>query len=175
MNLHVIIPAMVYELFLLEGVESDNGHRFKDIVANALYLFDLGYFGADNFKAVMDDGAWFLSRYKYGTSLYLEDGRPISKQSLDRLVGMLKPGQTLDMPVLLSGQKVPVRLVLHKLPKALGDEIRRKLKADKQKKCKDMSAKRMAFCDVNAYITNLTKEQLPTKKMRETYGLRWQV
>jgi Transposase DDE domain len=170
-----LVTSMVYELFLRQGVQSDSSHRFRDIVANALYLFDLGYFGADNFKAIMNGGAWFLSRYRYGTNLYRMDGRPITKRTLDRLVRRLKAGQTVDIQVLLSEQKIPVRLVLHKLPKPVGDEIRRKLRADKQKKCKDMSAERMAFCDVNAYITNLSEQQLPADRMRQTYGLRWQV
>lgn len=164
------------ELSVLEGTKSDGSHRLTNIVQNALYLNDLGYFCAENFKAVMQGGAWFVSRYKYGTCLYHTDGRPIMQGALDRLVRMLKPGQTLDMQVLLFKEaKIPVRLVLYKLPKEIGDECRRKLRTDKQKKGKDMSAGRMAFCDVNAYITNLDAEKLPAENIREVYGLRWQV
>ena len=171
-----LLTAAIHEILLNEGVKSDSGHQFKDIVSNALYLFDLGYFSTANFRAIIEGGAFFVSRYKYGTVLYRADGRPLKKAVIDRFVRMLKPGQTLDIPVLLfQNEKIPARFVLHKLPQATGDEIRRKMRTDKQKKCKDLSAGRMAFCDVNAYITNLTAEQMPAGDLRAVYGLRWQV
>jgi hypothetical protein len=162
-------------LSLHEGTASDSAHRHAGIIPGALYLNDLGYFNSHNLRAVIDGGAWFVSRYKYGTGLFRADGRAITARALDRLVRMLKPGQTLDMQVLLFKEaKVPLRLVLHKLPRAVGDECRRKLKADKQRRCRDMSPGRMAFCDVNAYVTNIDGQRLPAGKVREVYGLRWQ-
>lgn len=171
-----LLTAKVYEILLGSGVKGDAGHRFKDIVANALYLFDLGFFCAANFRAVIDGGAYFVSRYRYGVTILREDGREITMKALDRYVRMLKPGQTVDLRVrLFKEQEIPARLVLHKLPKAVGDEIRRKLRTDKQKKLKNLSVGRMAFCDVNAYITNLSGERMPAENLRSVYGLRWQV
>lgn len=170
-----LLTSKVYELLVREGTEGDAGHRFMDIVTNALYLFDLGYFCGDNFKAIAEAGAYFVSRLKYGATIYHLNGTPILRSELDQMVNALYVGQTIDIPVLLGANKLEVRLILHKLPRKIADEIRRKMKSDKQKKCKGMSAGRLAFCDVNAYITNLSPEQLPGHKIREVYGLRWQV
>lgn len=104
------------------------------------------------------------------------DGRPITKAAIDRLVKKLKPGKTLDKEVLLfHNARIPVRLVLYKLPPALGDEIRAKLAKDKGRKGEKLSPGRLAFCHVNAYVTNLSPEQAPASKLRDLYSLRWQV
>ena len=49
------------------------------------------------------------------------------------------------------------------------------MKTDKQNKRKGITKERLAFCDVNAYITNTTEEQLPNKLIRLFYSLRWQI
>ena len=52
---------------------------------------------------------------------------------LDRLVRRMGPGQTLELEVLLfKGSKIPMRLVLHKLPLHVGERIRQEMKTDKQ-------------------------------------------
>lgn len=57
----------------------------------------------------------------------------------------------------------------------MANEKRRKLKTDKQNKRKGISKERLIFCDVNAFITNCTQEQLPNDLLRQCYSLRWQV
>ena len=72
-------------------------------------------------------------------------------------------------------EKVATRLVLEKVSENLANQKRRKLKTDKQNKRKNISKERLAFCDVNAFITNCTKEQLPDNLLRLCYSLRWQI
>lgn len=57
----------------------------------------------------------------------------------------------------------------------MANEKRRKLTTDKQNKRKGISKARLVFCDVNAFITNCTEEQLPNDLVRQCYSLRWQV
>ncbi len=171
-----LLSAAVHEVELCHKVGSDLGHVFRNIVAGALYMFDLGFFSGANFQAIITGNAYFICRYKYGSILHHPDGRPIPMKVLDRYVRMLKPGQTVSIPLLVfKGKKVPVRLVMTKLPRSIGDEIRRKKLTDKHNKTKNLSAERLEFCDVNAYITNLTAEQMPSESLRKLYGLRWQV
>lgn len=72
-------------------------------------------------------------------------------------------------------EKLPARLVIEKVPPNVADEKRRKLKTDKQNKRKNLSKDRLQFCDINAYITNTTEEQIPVKDIRKYYSLRWQI
>ena len=95
---------------------------------------------------------------------------------LDRLVRRMGPGQTMELEVLVTkGGKVPMRLVLHKLPLHVGERIRHRMKTDKQMKRKGLSAGRLAFCDVNAYLTNIGAHTLKAQDLRAVYAIRWQV
>lgn len=171
-----LLSGKIWEMGLLPGRSTDLSYRLGDIQQGALYLFDLGYACADNFKTIIQNNAWFLTRYKYKTTLYRPNGQPISQRTLLRLVKTMKVGSRIDMQVLLGATaQVPCRLVLEKLPQDVADQIRRKLSTDKQKKIKQLSAERLLFCDVNAYITNLSQSQLPADTMRAVYGIRWQI
>lgn len=171
-----LLRGEIQQIGLKAGNESDSAYRIVDGITGVLYLFDLGYLCAENLKALISAGAYFLTRYKYDTRLWHPDGRTIHPKAIDRLVRRLKPGQFIDIPVLMGHKaRIPLRWVLVKLPQEVGDQIRRKLKTDKQKKCKNLSEKRLAFCDVNAYITNLTPEQVPALWLRRLYAIRWQV
>lgn len=72
-------------------------------------------------------------------------------------------------------EKLHVRLFIERVPDDVAAEKRRKLKTDKQNKRKNISKERLAFCDVNAYITNATQDILPTDLIRSIYSLRWQI
>lgn len=171
-----LISGKIWEMSLLSGRSTDLSYRLGKIVPGALYLFDLGYACADNFQAIIQNNAWFLTRYKYKTTLYRPNGNPISHKAVLRLVRRMKVGSRIDMKVLIGAKsQVPCRLVLEKLSPDVANQIRRKLQTDKQKKCKNLSKERLLFCDVNAYVTNVDPAQLPADKIRSIYGIRWQI
>lgn len=164
------------ELLLLAGRKPDSAHRFGQIRAGALYLFDLAYTGGANLKAIIKGKAWFVCRYKYKTNLYLPDGTLITQQELQKSIRRLKPWARIEIDVLLTDtHRIPCRLILQKLPKEIADQIRNKLKTDKQKKCKNLSEDRLEFCQVNAFVTNLPAEKLPADLSRAYYSIRWQI
>ena len=88
----------------------------------------------------------------------------------------MKVGEKLELQVYLGQkEKLPVRLILERVPDEVAAEKRRKIKTDKQNKRKNISKGRLAFCDVNAYITNADQDILPTDLIRSIYSLRWQI
>jgi len=72
-------------------------------------------------------------------------------------------------------KKVKTRLIIEKVPDDIANQKRRKLKTDKVNKRKVLSKGRLAFCDLNAFLTNTTKEQLSKDHVRASYGVRWQI
>ena len=171
-----LISGKIWDMRLLQGRSTDISYRLGNILPEALYLFDLGYSCADNFQAIAQNGAWFLTRYKYKTTLYRPNGQPISQKALLRLVRRMRPGSRIDMNVLMGAKaRTPCRLVLEKLPAEVAGQIRHKLLTDKQKKCKNLSQERLSFCNVSAFITNLDRTQLPAAQIRSVYGIRWQI
>lgn len=158
------------------GRATDNGFRFGHVVRNALYLFDLGYVVIENLRRIQSEGAWFLCRHRFGTQVYVQTPDGVKGLDLLKVAGRLMPGEHFDCWVLLGKKdRLPVRLLLTKLSEEVGNSIRRRLKTDKQGNRRKVSAERLAFCDVNAYTTNLHSGRLPVATARKLYSLRWQV
>jgi len=173
-----------YDLKCKEGINisaqpsrsPDNKHYLKDIQPNDLCLEDLGYFTLDHLGDIIDKEAYFLTRLKYGTTVFIKKNNQFEKLNLDMLVSKMKEGQIMELDVLLGqDKKVPARLVLERVPNEVAAKKRRKLKMDKQNKRKTISKGRLAFCDVNAYVTNACIKLLPTALIRTIYSLRWQI
>jgi IS4 transposase len=136
---------------------------------------DLGYFKFERFHEIQRYGAFFISRFKFNTTAYiLKDGvyQPIN---LIEIKNQMKQGEQKVMSVYIGPLKLPTRLILEKVPEPVANEKRRKLKTDKQNKRKNLSKERLELCDLNAYITNTSEEQISLKQVREYYGLRWQI
>lgn len=147
-----------------------------DLKANDLRLEDLGYYKLDRLRQIDQAGAFFVSRYKFGTKAYVEEAKHYEELDLLKILPTLKVNQIMSIQVYLGEKEMfPVRLIVEKVPKKIADEKRRKLKSDKQNKRKSLSKERLAFCDMNVYITNTDEQQLPAEKVKQCYGLRWQI
>ena len=150
--------------------------KLQDIQPKDLRLEDLGYFKLSRFGEIIDNKAYFMSRLKYSISVFSKKDDQYSRINIDKLVNNMKQGEKIDMQVYLGQkEKLHVRLVIERVPDDVAAEKRRKLKTDKQNKRKNISKERLAFCDVNAYITNATQDILPTDLIRSIYSLRWQI
>lgn len=135
-----------------------------------MVLRDLGYFTIDSLKAIAAKGAFFLTRLRYGVSLF----DPGSAELLD-LAKRLRPGATLDREVLLGQQeKFPVRLLAFPLPPQLAQERRRKARADRDKRLRHSKAY-FYLLGWNLFLTNASQEQLPLATAAKLYRLRWRV
>ena len=88
----------------------------------------------------------------------------------------MQEGQIEELTVYIGSEKeIECRLIIEKVPRQLADEKRRKLKTDKVNKRKSLSKGRLAFCDLNVFITNASSDQIPRQNVRVLYGLRWQI
>lgn len=150
--------------------------KLQNIQPKDLRIEDLGYFKLKRFDEIINSKAYFLSRLKYSISVFSKDDDQYKRINIDKLVNKMKVGEKLELQVYLGQkEKLPVRLILERVPDEVAAEKRRKLKTDKQNKRKNISKERLAFCDVNAYITNADQDVLPTELIRSVYSLRWQI
>lgn len=80
---------------------------------SSLQIGDLGYFKLDDFEAIEQQDAYWLSRYKLGTIVYDEQNTPLDLPNwLPQQVG-----QKVDCQVLLGKKKqLPCRLVAERVP-----------------------------------------------------------
>jgi hypothetical protein len=139
----------------------------------SLRIADLGYFALAVFAAMTATGEYFLSRLQFGTHVLLHTGGAV-----DVLTWLAKqPGPFVDVSVLLGQeQRLPCRLIAWRLPCEQANRRRQKLRqATLNKKGREPSAARMAWCDWTMLVTNVPGDLLTPKEATILYRARWQV
>jgi IS4 transposase len=171
-----LLSQEIIDITVQEGTTPDCTYPLQDLRANDLRIEDLGYFKVDKFRVIEQAEAYFLSRLKFGVNIFVLEKGKYQRLDLLAVIGKMKGAEIKNIQVYLGEkEKHPTRLILEKVPEQLANEKRRKLQTDKQNKRKGTSKERLIFCNVNAFITNCTQEQLPNDLLRECYSLRWQV
>jgi len=135
-----------------------------------LILRDLGYLVLEVLQQIHHQGAYFLSRFRYGLSLWC----PQSQLRLHLLEQLRRAGPLWDGQVLLGSQKLPVRLVAVRLPPALAQERRRKALRNRDRRL-NHSQDYLQLLDWNIFLTNVPSTCLNATAVAELYGLRWRV
>lgn len=171
-----LLSQEIIDITVQEGTVPDCKYPLQDLRKNDLRIEDLGYFKIDRFCKVQEAEAYYLSRLKFNLNIYGFEAGKYKQIDLIKTIRMMKPGEIKSIWIYLGKkEKFHTRLVLEKVPEQVANEKRRKLKTDKQNKRKAISNERLIFCDVNAFITNCTEEQLPNHLLRQCYSLRWQI
>lgn len=171
-----LLSASIVSLVNRCGVATDYSSEISYLEKNDLVIEDLGYFNIERFKQIAKRGAYFLSRFRFGRVVFRKHKGQYVVFDLLKEEKKMKPGDIRQFQVWIDRkEKLPVRLILEKVPAQIANQKRRKLKTDKQSKRKNISKDRLRFCNLNAYITNASQEDLPMEKARNYYSLRWQI
>ena len=131
---------------------------------------DLGFFSLPALRKIADKGAYFLSRWKFGTLLFRADGQT----PINLLKALQKHGQ-LDIRVCVGAdEKLPARLVARRLPEAVAAERRRKAKANRDRRC-TLSKPYLALLAWEIFLTNIPRAVLTAEQISNLYDLRWRI
>ncbi len=138
----------------------------------ALFLADLGYFGLERLGHISAQGAYFLSRLQAQTTVFDADGR-----RWDDLAALLATQEAqVDLPVTLGvTHRLPARLIAVRVPQAVADERRRKLRAEARRKGQAVSARRLALAAWTIFITNAPPALLAVEAALVLARARWQI
>lgn len=152
---------------------SDHWQGVPQMPKGSLLLRDLGYFKLSDFQATAQAESFFLSRLMHHVNVYLDAEGEQELDLLSHLAAMAE-NETQSLQVYL-GQKqlFGVRLVIQKVPQAVAEHKRHKLKTDKQNKRKNLSKRRLELCCANCYITNIPEEMVTDIQIIVLYSLRW--
>jgi len=135
-----------------------------------LVIRDLGYFVLSVFAAIIERGAFFLSRYRHGTVLL----HPLTKRPI-LLAKVLKKEGFFDAHVLLGEDaRVPVRVVAVPVPDAVANQRRRKLRQNRDQKL-NPNKQHFYLLGWNIFITNAGSDVWPAKQLPIIYRLRWRI
>lgn len=162
------------QVILTAGRAPDQAYRayLQVIQAGSLILADLGYFSVEAFSQIADKGAYFLSRYLFGTAVFTPDGERMD------LLKTLQSATTnyIELAVLLgANQHLPGRLVAVRVPQEVADRRRQKAKEKAQRQGRTPSQEYLALLDWTLFVTNVPAEMLSGEQVVTLYRVRWQI
>ncbi len=177
LKLHVrwdLLRGRLWGPKLTDGRLSDHCSPFTDepLQVGALYVQDLGYFDLRRLAQRQQAGAYSLTRLQANTGLLTPDGRRLSLQRV------LPPrvGQMKELPVLVGvRQRVPMRLLLLRVPKEVGDQRREDLRRDAQRRGQSISEQTLHLADWTILITDVPNKHLRFEEALVLLRERWQM
>ncbi|MGB0931089.1 MAG: IS4 family transposase [Chitinophagales bacterium] len=140
-----------------------------------LVLRDLGYWSLRVFQQIIKTGAYVLSRYKFGVTIF-DSQTNIELDLLSELkLAKSKNISKLDRRVRL-GKKNPieVRLIAIELPEDVVNERRRKVKQDRNRR-NNHSKEYLELLGWCIFITNVEEEVWAAEQVAEAYTMRWRI
>ena len=146
------------------------------IQSGDLLIRDLGYAVMDCFKRINDASAFFISRLKARVYVLDEEGKALPlRRELRRLAP--NPGDVGRRKVLMTkSDQVPCEMVAVRLPKAVADERRRKLKAKyKQQGFKEPTRRYLELQDWTILVTNVPETVVSNEQIIQWYLMRWRI
>ena len=159
---------------LTDGRTSDHASPFTDVepVRGGLYIEDLGYFALPRLQQRQQAGAFSLTRYRVGTALFNRQGQRVRlAHVLPRQVGQVK-----ELPVLVgAGQRLPMRLLLLRVPKEVADERRADLLRDAQRRQQTLSEEVLWLADWTMVLTDAPTRRLRLEEALVLLRERWQM
>jgi hypothetical protein len=136
-----------------------------------LVLRDLGYLVPRLLSHMSGLGISFLSRYRHDLNLY----DPQTGEVFD-LLARLRISRSLDLPLLLGTECVPVRLVALPVPEEVANRRRQKAKASAQRRRRSPPGQEhLSLMDWNLFVTNVPVSIWPPKALVAVYRLRWRI
>jgi Transposase DDE domain len=159
---------------LTDGRTSDHRSPFNEQppVTGGLYIEDLGYFALERLQQRQQAGAFSLTRYRVGTALYNRQGQRLNvPHVLPKQVGQVK-----EVPVLVGAhERLPMRLLLVRVPKAVGDERRADLLRDAQRRQQTVSEEVLRLADWTMVLTDAPRQRLRLEEALVLLRERWQI
>jgi hypothetical protein len=167
------VKAMRFLDFVLGAFVNNDQSASRSILSwvkkGDLVIRDLGYFALETFHRLIEKNVHFLSRVKFGVSIYTLQGSPIQWKTL------LRENKRVDRWVLMgSDQQVKVRLVMIPLPSAQAAEKRRKARQDRDKRL-NHSKEYYQWLGYSIYITSVEATLWTTQQVADVYKVRWQI
>ncbi len=143
------------------------------LASNDLIIRDLGYLRMDSVVKIDAIKAFFLSRFKNNTCVYLNYDDADEMDFAEYLRKNSALLNVIDIRVFITKSRVSVRLVAYRLPAEISAERRRKAHATAKKQGRNLSKKSLALLDFSIFITNVPLEVWEAGVIGTIYRLRW--
>jgi hypothetical protein len=159
---------------LTDGRTSDHASPFNEqqVVPGSLQVEDLGYFSLERLAQRRQAGAYSLTRYRAGTALYSAGGQRLHLEG----VVPQRVGQMKELHVLVGATaRLPMRLLLLRVPKKIADKRREDLLADAQRRQQPVSEETLRLADWTCLLTDVSAQRLRFEEALVLLRERWQI
>src|SRR2546421_11932919 len=171
----------------LQGPGLEQGRRndkrgplpLSDLPDGCLYVADLGFFGVQRLSSIAHGEPghqgvkrYFVSRYQAKTALQTRSGHRI------QLRGILpqQEGQVVEVGALLGrAGRLPVRVIMLKVPKEVADERRARMREAAQAQGRTADEEVLFLADWTIVLTNVPRRRLSSEQVLVILRLRWQI
>ncbi len=159
---------------LTDGRTSDHASPFneQEVVPGSLQVEDLGYFSLERLAERRRAKAYSLTRYRAGTALYSIDGQRLQVAR----VAPRRVGQMKELHVLVgAAARLPMRLLLLRVPKKIADKRREDLLVDAQRRQQPISEETLRLADWTILLTDAPAKGLRFEEALVLLRERWQM
>lgn len=156
------------------GSQNDQHGTLQDqpLPSGALHLADMGFFDLGRLRKLTQQGVFWLTHVQARTGVYDSQGQRWHLAAL--LAKQTTP--TVELPVALgSRDRLPCRLLAQRVPAAIAEQRRERLRDRAKRANKKISAERLALADWTLYVTNVPAEQLTLAEAMVLGRCRWQI
>jgi hypothetical protein len=144
----------------------------RPVAPGAVRLADLGFFDLAVLATLDAHGAYWLTRPQVGTVVLDAQGNRIDLLTCLRQ----RCKRTLDLPVLLGvAERLPCRLLAERVPKAVADDRRQRLRDEARRRGQTVSTRGLALADWTIRVTNVPAERLSVAEAMVLGRVRWQI
>lgn len=159
---------------LTPGRTSDRRSPLTDeeMECGSLFINDLGYFHLQRIAERRRAGAYTLTRYQAGTALFTPEGERLEMQQVvPPRVGQMKERQVL----VGATARLPMRVLMLRVPGAVGDQRRADLRADAKRRGQPISEETLRLADWTILLTDVAAKRLRFEEALVLLRERWQM
>ncbi len=138
----------------------------------ALLLADLGYWSLARFHELGEAGVFWLSRLDPHTQVFAADG---ARLDLPRWLSRFHAHTVAAEVALGATARLPTRLLAARVPQAVADARRRKLRAAARREGKRPPQATVALAGWTVYVTNVPTDRLTLAEAHVLGRARWQI
>jgi hypothetical protein len=147
--------------------------REEEVLPGSLLIQDLGYFNLRHMAARHRAGGYTLTRVRVGTALFTRSGKRVR---LDPTWLPPRVGQLKEVKVLVGADvRMPMRLLLLRVPKEVGEQRREDLRTDAQRRGHLVSEEALRLADWTMLITDVPAKRLRFEEALVLLRERWQM
>jgi len=147
----------------------------KKVKKGDLIITDLGYFKLDKFVSINKKEAFFISRFPSHVKVYLDHEDEQAVDLSEYLMKHYPRTSVIDIQVWIGAERLPMRLVAYRVPKAIENERRRKTKKAAKEMGRTTSKAKLDLLKFSLFITNAPEELIPATNIGTIYRIRWEI